>query len=191
MIKLKSPIIFRQPALSEKINYRKKVNQQIAGAAFQLSLLTDQTLNLSSLQQSSCRQAGLHHLYNGICFYINEILSSYKREPIDFIAQSIDGLFSKNLLNQYEVIEFNELQQWYEKGGSLLAYLTDLSSHLAAADDQLKANKESNNEANSNLIQLVTVDEAINLLNNTQQLTSLKNELLSVIDRQRESLLEH
>jgi len=93
--------------------------------------------------------------------------------------------------NIQEVIEFNELQQWYEKGGSLLAYLTDLSSHLAAADDQPKANKESNNEANSNLIQLVTVDEAINLLNNTQQLTSLKNELLSVIDRQRESLLEH
>lgn len=172
--------------MSETINYRKKVNQQIAGSTFQFSLLQDPALNLSALKQSSCRQAALYHLYTAIGFYINEVLTTYKREPVDLSSQPVEVLFAKGVLKQYDLVEFNELQQWYEKDNSLLAYLVELTRYIEN-EEQWLAKKDNNND----FIQLVAVDEPVSLLNNTKGLARLKNELLSVIDRQRESLLEH
>lgn len=173
--------------MSENINYRKKVNQQLAGAAFQLTLLQEQSLTPSPLQQASCRQAALYHLYLSVIFYINEVLDIYKREPIDFSSQSLDILFADNLLKNYSMIEFNELQRWYEKDNSPLNYLMTLHQKLQDADEPQPTERAEQ----KNLIAAVGLDETLNLLTGTQKVVAFKNELSSLIDRQRESLLEH
>lgn len=173
--------------MSENINYRKKVNQQLAGAAFQLSLLQDRSLNLSPLQETSCRQCALHHLYVSFNFYINEVLNIYKRERLDFSYQPLATLFTNNRLKDYSIIEFNELQQWYDKDHSLLADLITLDQ-LLQQDDEKKATEK---RQEKDLIAVMVVDEDLSVLVDTQKIVMLKNELSSLIDRQRESLLEH
>lgn len=168
--------------MSEEINYRKCVNQQLAGAAFQLSLLDNNDLSLSKLQQTSCRQGALHHLSMAVKFYINEILSSYKRENINFQNQVVDKLFSSGDLKQYAIVEFNELQQWYEKNNSLLSRLFTINQE--SFKDKIQTNEVSNKN-------IIVTESTIEFLHDNHSIRQLKSEFTKLIDRQRESLLEH
>lgn len=173
--------------MATDINYRKQVNQQLAAAVFQLSLLENSALSLSKLQQASCHQACLHHLYYLVSFYVNEVLDNYKREVINFEARSLQQLFESKALYDYSMIELSELQQWYDKPSSLLNYLVQLDQKLNRADAQ-KTPTKTNQE---NLIVAVIVVNELDLLNDKKELLLLKKELSTLIDRQRECLQEH
>ena len=171
--------------MNSGINYRKLVNQQLAGAIFQLSLIEREALNLSSLQQSSCQQAALHHLHTTVRDYINEILQSYKYEHIDFAKQTLEQVFKDGVLKDYAVIELNELQQWFDKEDALLRSLVTFTTQRY--EQEAKANITNKN---TNLIAVASHRE-INLITDTKALSVLVGELSSLVDRQRESLLEH
>lgn len=170
--------------MSTPINYRKNVNQQLAGASFQLSLVACVDNPLSKIQRASCIQAVIHHLVLTVENYINEILISYKRDSIDFVNTNIAQLFDRNGLQEYDIVELNEWQQWYEKTPLFFHELINFKAMMLISDQSTTDKKTEN--------LIVVVSEVNNnIFSNTSALTKLKQEMVSLIDRQRESLLEH
>lgn len=169
--------------MSEQINYRKIVNQQLAGAAFQLSLINSETLQLSKLQINSCIQSNIQHLVLAIEAYINEVLSNYKRTTIDFSLTSVEQLLIHDQLKTHSIVELNEIQQWYAAKTSNFFRIFQFKASLLDNSQLKKTNQ------NENVI-AVSSDANQDFWFNEVNLQALNQEITKLIDRQRESLLE-